>query len=117
MDIRNTFNSSLRAKILIRVLVVQVNRANRAGKAGGNIAPHTSSPSHNDNPHHNNPSSSLDPPASPRLLPEFSHSDWLLLAYKIKEIRPYFYITNVSNIFSQPERIMLRGYAHSINKT
>ena len=88
MDIRNSFNSSLRAKILIRVLVVLVHMANRAGKAGGYIAPHTSSPSHNDNTQHNNPISSLDPLSSPRLHPEFSHSDWLLLAYKIREIRP-----------------------------
>ena len=117
MDIRNTFNSSLRVKILIRVLVVQVHRANRAGKPGGYIAPHTTSLSHNDSTHDNNPSSSLDLPASPRLHPEFSHFDWLLLGYKIREIRRYFYITNLSIIFSQPERIMLRGYPHSINKT
>jgi len=74
--------------MLILVIVVQVHRADRAGKAGGNIAPHTSSPSHNDNTHHNKLSSSLDPTALPRLHPEFSHSDWLLLAYKIREIRP-----------------------------
>ena len=74
--------------MLILVIVVQVHRADRAGKAGGNIAPHTSSPSHNDNTHHNKLSSSLDPTALPRLHPEFSHSDWLLLAYKIREIIP-----------------------------
>lgn len=82
------FYSTIRAKIFIRVIVVQVHRADRAGKAGGYIAPHTSSPSHNDNTHHNNLSSSLDPTALPRLHPEFSHSDWLLLAYKIRVIRP-----------------------------
>lgn len=87
MEICNTFNSSHRAKILIRVQVVQVHTANRAGKGGGHIAPHTSSPSHNYNTHDNNPSSSCDPTASPRLQPEFSHPDWLLLDYKIREIR------------------------------
>ena len=41
-----------------------------------------------------------------------------MVDYIKEDIRSrYFYITNVSNIFSQPERIMLRAYAHSINKT
>nr|GEZ47515.1 hypothetical protein [Tanacetum cinerariifolium] len=66
----------------------KVHMANRAGKAGGYIAPHTSSPSHNDNTQHNNPSSSLDPPASPRLHPEFSHSDVSEVPFLVKVPNP-----------------------------
>ena len=70
---------------------------NGPGKGGGHIAPHTSSFSHNDNPHQNNPRSSQDPPFSPRFNYEFSHYYLLLLTYNI---RPAIQLKTRSVFFS-----------------